>query len=90
MARVCEICKKSSQKGKKIKLIWGVKYRSIRHQQPNLQKTTLMVDCEPVGVRICTNCLKSVKQGKYAGIKPLPYTTQKYTQPHEPFRNSSH
>ncbi len=71
MARECEICGKSSQKGKKIKLIWGVKYRSIRHRQPNLRKTTVLVDNEPVKTRICTSCLKSIKSGKYAGIKPL-------------------
>jgi ribosomal protein L28 len=81
MARECEICGKSSQKGKKIKLIWGLKYRSIRHRQPNLRKTTVLVDGEPVRTRVCTNCLKNIKAGKYTGVKPL-YQKEE-TQPEE-------
>ena len=68
MSRVCEICKKSSQKGNRITLVWGVKYRSIKHRKPNLRKTTILFDKTPKSVKICTTCLKSIKNGKIKGI----------------------
>jgi ribosomal protein L28 len=75
MSKVCQLCEKKSQKGKKIALIWGVKYRSIRHRQPNLRKTTILVQDVPVQVNICTDCLKSVKQGKIFGAKYPEYVS---------------
>lgn len=75
MSRVCQICEKKSQKGKKIALIWGVKYRSIRHRQPNLRKTTLEIGGVPVQVLVCTDCLKSIKQNKFQGIAYPKYVT---------------
>ncbi len=71
MSRTCEICEKSSQKGKKITLKWGVKYRTIRHRKPNLRKVTVLVNGEPQQMTICTTCLKSIKNGKYPGYKPF-------------------
>lgn len=68
MSRVCQLCEKKSQKGKKIALIWGVKYRSIRHRRPNLRKTTILIEDVPVQVNVCTGCLSAVKQGKFTGI----------------------
>ena len=77
MSKVCQICEKSSQRGKKIKLKWGVKYRSIRHRQPNLRKTTVYVDGHPVQANICANCLKSVKNNKIHNIQPSPFYSTK-------------
>lgn len=79
MSRVCEICEKKSQKGKKITLIWGVKYRSIRHRKPNLRKTTLLLEGQPVQVNVCANCLKSVKNGKYPGVAYPDYANADVT-----------
>lgn len=77
MSRVCQICEKKSQKGKKIALIWGVKYRSIRHRQPNLRKTTILVQDIPVQVHICTDCLRTVKQGRIFGVSYPQYVEAK-------------
>jgi len=71
MSRICDICQKSSQKGKKITKTWGVKYRTIKHRQPNLRKVTVLIDNEPQQVTICANCLRSIKNGKYTGYKPF-------------------
>ncbi len=71
MSRTCDICEKTSQKGKKITKVWGVKYRTIKHRQPNLRKVTVLVNNEPQQLTICTTCLKSIKSGKYPAYKPL-------------------
>lgn len=81
MSKSCNICQKSSQKGKKIALIWGVKYRSIRHRQPNLRKTVVEVDGIPVNVQICTTCLKTIKNDKMKGVKYPNYTKQESVTP---------
>ncbi len=80
MAKVCDFCSKSSQKGKKIALIWGVKYRSIRHREPNLRDTTVFIDGVPVKARVCTKCLKNIKGDKYLNVKSY---TQKYNEKSE-------
>ena len=67
MSRTDQITGTGSQKGKKITLIWGVKYRSIRHRLPNLRKTTLLVNGVATQMRITAGTLKSVKQGKIKG-----------------------
>lgn len=76
MSRTCEICEKSSQKGKKITLKWGVKYRSIRHRQPNLRKVALDVNGVETKTKICTNCLKTIKANKIAGVTKRNYSTK--------------
>ena len=76
MSRTCEICEKSSLKGNKITLIWGVKYRSIRHRQPNLRKVALLVEGVETKTKICTTCLKSIKGGKMNGVTKKDYSTK--------------
>lgn len=74
MSRVCEVCGKSSQKGKKITKVWGVKYRSIRHRQPNLRKTTLISNGETKQVKVCAKCLKSIKREKIPNVSVPSYS----------------
>jgi ribosomal protein L28 len=76
MSRACDLCSKGSQKGNRITLIWGVKYRSILHREPNLRDTTIFIDNKPVKVRVCTTCLKNIKGGKYQNVQSY---TQAYT-----------
>lgn len=71
MSRVCELTGKKSQRGKKITKAWGVKYRSIKHRQPNLVKTTVLVDGVKTPVKISAKALKSIKNGKFAGIETV-------------------
>lgn len=69
MAYSCDICKKNTLKGNKITVIWGVKYKTIRHRKPNIRKTVMIVDGVNTKVSVCTSCLKSVKSGKIKGYK---------------------
>ena len=73
MSRACEITGTKAQKGKKITKVWGVKYRTIRHRQPNLIKTTLLVGGLKMQLKVTAKTLKSIKNGKYAGIKTVDY-----------------
>lgn len=75
MARSCDLCNKKAQNGKKITVIWGLKYRSIRKRQPNLRKTKLDVDGLEVYAKVCAKCLKTVKNGKVPGVKVMHYQT---------------
>lgn len=68
MSRVCAVSGTKSQRGKKIKLIWGVKYRSIRHREPNLRKTTVVVDGVPMQLKVSAKTLKSIRNGKIPGL----------------------
>jgi len=70
------VCEKKSQKGKKITLIWGVKYRSIRHRQPNLRKVALLVEGIETKAKICTKCLKTIKANKIPGLTKRDYSTK--------------
>ena len=73
MSRVCDITGTKSQRGKKIKKIWGVKYRSIKHRQPNLIKTTVLIDGIKAQLKITAKALKSIKNGKFPGITTISY-----------------
>jgi ribosomal protein L28 len=75
MSRVCDITGTKSQRGKKITKIWGVKYRSIRHRQPNLIKTTVLVEGIKTQVRVTAKALKSIKNGRFRGISAISYIT---------------
>ena len=75
MSRVCDITGTKSQRGKKITKIWGVKYRSIRHRQPNLIKTTVLVEGIKTQVRVTAKALKTIKNGKIPGIAAVTYST---------------
>lgn len=75
MSRVCDITGTKSQRGKKITKIWGVKYRSIRHRQPNLIKTTVLVEGIKTQVRVTAKALKTIKNGKIPGISAVSYVT---------------
>lgn len=74
MSRVCDITGTKSQRGKKITKIWGVKYRSIKHRQPNLIKTTVLIDGVKAQLRVTAKALKSIKNGKIPGITTISYT----------------
>lgn len=76
MAYRCDICDKKTQRGKKIALIWGLKYRSIRFRKPNIRKTTLLVDGIKTKASICTKCLKQVKAGEFVNITPIYQNTK--------------
>jgi len=76
MARTCDICEKKSLKGNKITLIWGVKYRSIRHREPNLRKVPLIIDGKRVQSKICAKCLKNVKRDKVPHISAISYVSK--------------
>lgn len=75
MSRVCDITGTKSQRGKKITKIWGVKYRSIRHRQPNLIKTTVLVEGIKTQVRVTAKALKTIKNGKIPGVSAVNYVT---------------
>lgn len=77
MSRVCDITGTKSQRGKKITKIWGVKYRSIKHRQPNLVKTTVLVDGIKTQLKITAKALKSIKRGKIPGVETVNYTENK-------------
>jgi len=68
------MCQKKSQKGNTITLKWGVKYRSIKHRQPNLRKSVLTVDGVNVKAKICTKCLKTIKNDKVPGVTSTNYS----------------
>jgi|LakMenEpi03Aug12_release.lakeMendotaPanAssembly.Ray.scaffolds.fasta_scaffold04378_13 ribosomal protein L28 len=74
MSRVCDITGTKSQRGKKITKIWGVKYRSIRHRQPNLIKATVLVDGIKTQLKVTAKALKSIKRGLVIGVKAIDYT----------------
>ena len=76
MSRKCEITGKTSQKGKKITKIWGVKYRSIVHRQPNIRTVTLMVNGEKKRMKVSARALKSIKNGKIHGITTVYQASQ--------------
>lgn len=69
MSRRCDVTGTKSQRGKKIALIWGVKYRSIKHRFPNLRKIVAEVDGKLVKLTVSSKALKSIKLGKFKGIK---------------------
>ncbi len=71
MSRICQLTGKTAQKGRKNTIAWGVKYSRIRHRLVNLRKTTLLIDGIPVRLNISASALKSVKNGKVLGIRPL-------------------
>lgn len=71
MSRICVITGKTKQKGKKVTRAWGVKYTSIRSRKVNLQKTTLIVNGEPVKATVSARGLKSIKNGKVPGVKTV-------------------
>lgn len=74
MARVCEICKKSTKSGGSIarrglpKSKGGVGLRTTGHTKrkflPNLQRIRAWVDGEVKRMYVCTRCLKSGKVAK--------------------------
>ena len=69
MARVCEICKKSTKSGGSIarrglpKAKGGVGLRTTGHTlrkfRPNIQRVRALVDGEVKRVSVCTRCIKS-------------------------------
>lgn len=71
MAYRCDICDKSTQRGRKITEIWGLKYRSIRFRKPNIRKTTFNIDGDNLKVSVCTKCLKLVKDNKLPGVQTI-------------------
>lgn len=71
MSRICQLTGKTSQKGRKNTIAWGVKYSQIKHRMVNLRKTTLLIDGIPVQLQVSASALKSVKNGKIKGIKTL-------------------
>ena len=74
MARVCEICKKSTKSGGSIarrglpKAKGGVGLRTTGHTlrkfRPNIQRVRAEVDGVVKRVKICTRCLRSGKVQK--------------------------
>ena len=71
MSRKCELTGKHAQRGKKITKAWGVKYSSIKHRQPNLIKTTVLINGLRTQIKISAKALKSIKNGKYSGISVI-------------------
>ncbi|MDQ5981337.1 MAG: ribosomal protein [Patescibacteria group bacterium] len=69
MSRICQLTGKTSQKGRKNTIAWGVKYSQIRHRQVNLRKATLLFNGEPVQLMLSAKALKSVKKGVYKGLQ---------------------
>jgi len=68
MARVCDICGKSSKKGNQVARGIGnrVTRRTIRHQGPNLRTVRIEPDGggNRVTMSLCTSCLKKMKRDK--------------------------
>lgn len=66
MARVCELCEKSTLKGNLVPRGIGrrVTRRTIRHQKPNLRTVRMALEegGNKVTLRICTSCLKKLKR----------------------------
>ena len=79
MARVCEICKKSTVSGGSIarrglpKKKGGVGLNTTGHThrrfRPNLQRVRAVVDGQTRRVKVCTRCLKSGRIQK-PGLAP--------------------
>lgn len=84
MAYRCDICDKKAQRGKKITLIWGLKYRSIRFRKPNIRKTTLIVDGIKTKACVCAKCLKLIKHDRIAKVSTI-YTNA--TKPNQSLNN---
>lgn len=68
----CQICGKKSSTGRTSKHRRGVASRKFVHRaakrsktfRPNIQKTTLRVGGLKLTMRVCTRCLKKMKQGR--------------------------
>ncbi|MBT6121155.1 50S ribosomal protein L28 [bacterium] len=61
MAKQCEVCEKSSQKGHKVS---HSNRKSRKFWKPNLQQVKLPIDGIAKKINLCTNCLKTyVKKG---------------------------
>ena len=68
MARVCDLCGKSSQKGNVVArgIARRVTRRTIGHQEPNLRimHVALIEGGNKVLVKLCSSCLKRLKKEK--------------------------
>ncbi len=59
----CEICGKVNHRASKLSYRSSqLTKRTLIHQQPNVQKTTIMVDGVPTKKHVCTKCLKTLNK----------------------------
>jgi large subunit ribosomal protein L28 len=52
----CEICGKTAQSGHNVS---HSKRHTLRRSLPNVHRTKIMVEGEPIKVKICTRCLRT-------------------------------
>jgi large subunit ribosomal protein L28 len=52
----CEICGKTALSGRNVS---HSKRRTLRRSLPNIQRNTIVVEGEPIRVKICTRCLRT-------------------------------
>ncbi|MCL2621973.1 MAG: bL28 family ribosomal protein [Firmicutes bacterium] len=64
MANICEMCGKNKMKGNQICITRSqVSRRTIKHFEPNIQKTSLLDDGgNKRQVKLCTKCIKTLKK----------------------------
>lgn len=55
-AMKCEICGKTAQSGHNVS---HSKRHTLRRSLPNVHRTKIIVDGEPIKVKICTRCLRT-------------------------------
>jgi len=56
MARVCSVCGKGPVTGNNVS---HANNRTKRRWYPSLQTGRVLVECTPLRIRVCTQCLKS-------------------------------
>ncbi len=66
MASSCAICNKGVQHGQNIRHVhsgsWALRApRTKRRWLPNLQSARILVDNQPLKIKVCTKCLKAGK-----------------------------
>ena len=59
MSRVCELCGKGKMRGNTVS---HSNRKAPRHYKPNLQNETIEVDGNPMTVKLCTKCKKTVRK----------------------------
>lgn len=67
MAKVCELCSKSTVAGRHIQHHHSVGWRykapkSVRNFKPNIRKVKVEVDGEPKSIFVCMKCYKKLQK----------------------------
>ena len=71
MSRICDICQKTYKRGNLVSTGIGqrVSRRTLTKQLPNLHTKRLEVNGTPLKLKLCTACLKKLKQEARAALE---------------------